>query len=146
MKHRKLSVVGAVKDSQPQLAMKNRLAQAFLILLLLGVVGFLVWRFGGVSGRSSYQGVVTVNVTGGTGSSFSGFYIADGHRVEFTNSVPWSVTATNLSLYEIRKSDPASKIILDLRGPELQMNATIGGGQVGVRAKWDDGWSYEVIR
>jgi hypothetical protein len=146
MKHRKLFVVGAVKDSQPQLEMKNRLAQSFAILLLLGGVGFLVWRFGGVSGRSSYQGVVTVNVTGGTGSSFSGLYIADGHRVEFTNSVPWSIAATNLSLYEVRKSDPATKLILDLRGPELQMNATIREGELGVRAKWDDGWSYEAIR
>jgi len=146
MKHRKLFVVGAVKDSQPQLDMKNRSSKVFAIILLLSVVGFLVWRFGGVSGRSSYQGVVTVNVTGGTGSSFSGIYIADGRRVEFTNSVPWSVTATNLSLYEVRKSDPATKLILDLRGPELQMNATIREGELGVRAKCDNGWSYEALR
>lgn len=127
--------------------MKKRPLTVLIIIVLLIVAVLAVLRFSGQQNSTGHPSPLAMSLTGTEGTRFTGYYVAGGQRVEITNALPWSVTATNLAHCEFRKADTNATFVFELRGDGLQMRATANTPDVlGLRAVEDGGWSFQVIR
>src|SRR4051812_15104513 len=71
------------------------------ILALLILVGWLalVWQ-------DRFTGTSKLELTGPSGVPFSGYVIANGHRLEVEGKLPWSFQGTNVTRCEFIKVNP----------------------------------------
>lgn len=127
--------------------MKKRPLAVLIIIVLLIVAVLTVLRFRGRQNSTGHPAPLVMSLSGTEGARFTGFYVAGGQRMEITNVLPWSFTATNLAQCEFRKADTNATFVFELRGDGLQMRATANTPDVlGLRAVEDGGWSFQVIR
>ena len=125
--------------------MKRRII-ILLSVALLGVLCLSFWPRNQDSGRGTTAYSTTVALSGTPGAGFSGEYVRDGERVPISGSLPWSLTETNISQFEIRKANADDTLVLDARGGVSFLSVPIGAGALGARVKTEGGWSFETIR
>lgn len=127
--------------------MKSRSFTVLILVVVLIVAILTVLRFRDQRISTGHPTPLAMSVTGTEGARFTGFYVAGGQRMEITNVLPWSFTATNLAQCEFRKTDTNATFVLELRGDGLQMRAPANKpNELGVRAVLDGGWSFQIIR
>jgi len=127
--------------------MKKRSFTVLILVVVLIVALLAVLRFRGQQNPTGHPSPLAMSLNGTDGARFTGFYVAGGQRMEITNVLPWSLTATNLAQCEFRKADTNATFVLELRGDGLQMRAPANQpGELGVRAVLDGGWSFQIIR
>ncbi len=122
------------------------LARLLSSLALLIIVGLLLWPRFHSSSRSPTGYTTTIDLSGTAGASFSGEYLRDGKRVEFSGVLPWSVTESNVSRLEIRKAKIQDTLVLNARGGGSMVSANATPGTKGLRVKLEGGWNVETLQ
>src|SRR6476620_312501 len=120
-----------------------------IVLLCVGVLltlVLLVCRSQLTSSKSSIAYATTMELSGTPGASFSGEYLQGGKRVAFSGVLPWSVTESNLSRLEVRKSKAQDTLVLNARGGGSMVSAQATPGTLGLRLKMEGGWSVETLQ
>lgn len=117
-----------------------------LTVALLVILCFWFWPRSQDSGQSATAYSTTVELSGTPGAAFSGEYVRDGKRVPISDSLPWSLTESNISRLEIRKTKAEDTLVVDARGGVSRLSVPISAGTLGARVKMEGGWSFEIIR
>ena len=125
--------------------MRKPVAAALALTLVL-LVGLLIWleRAKPYGGGRDYA--TNITLTGTTGTLFTGYYVLDGRRVEVSDAIPWSFSASNISACEFHKTDTNATFHLEARGEASMLSIPVGAGASGVRAKLEGGWNLESLR
>ena len=123
---------------------KLTLVSVFVAVLVM--LGWLLWPRLSGSGKSAAPDSISLQLSGTPGAAFSGKYVQAGRRVTFSGVLPWSLTASNISRWEIRKAKMEDTLALDARGGGSLVSAPSGPDSKGVRLDTEGGWSVEFIR
>lgn len=101
-------------------------------------------------GNRWQQGTTTINVSGPPSAPFTGFYLCDGQRFEFSSAVPFTFAVEGLSEAEIRKANSGDSLTVEahFRGEEMHLNfsTTAGPTVPGVRIQVRNGLSVENLK
>ena len=122
------------------------------IAIVLGIVVaaaigmLLLWPRSRSTNRKTPAYSTTVELSGTPGASFSGEYLRDGKRVAFSGVLPWSLTESNISRWEIRKAKADDTLVLDAHGGGSTISAPAVPGTKGIRLNTEGGWSVETLR
>ena len=121
-----------------------------LAIILSAVVLVLLawWLWGSTRSaiRSTNPYTLTVELSGTPGAPFTGQYIRDGKRVTVSGVLPWSLSESNVSRLEFRKSKAEDTLILDARGGGSTLSGRANPGIRGVKVEMEGGWRFETIR
>lgn len=117
-----------------------------VIAALLGVVMLLLWLRARNDSQSRNDYITTMKLTGTAGVSFNGEYVRDGKRVTFSGVLPWSLSESNISQLEIRKTKLEDTLTVDAQGGNSRISAHAVPGTRGVKIDMDGGWSVEALR
>jgi hypothetical protein len=90
--------------------------------------------------------VITVELSGTPGASFTGEVVRAGARVLISGVLPWKTSETNISRLEIRKANIDDTLTLKARGGGSEASAQVIPGRAGVRLDMENGWSVETIQ
>ena len=96
--------------------------------------------------KSTSAYATTMQLSGTPGAAFSGEYVRASKRVVFSGVLPWSLTESNITRLEIRKTKPEDTLTVDARGGNSRISAHSVAGTRGVRVEMEGGWSVETIR
>jgi len=113
---------------------------------LLVALVLLVWQKQRSSPNSTIAYATTMELSGTPGASFDGEYLQGGKRVRFSGLLPWSLTESNVSGLEIRKSKMQDTLILNAHGGGSMVSAQATSGSKGLRLKMEGGWSVESLQ
>lgn len=97
------------------------------------------------------QATTSIKVFGALESHVVGYYLRDGERHSFVQSLPFTLVETGLSEVEIRKAKPEDSITAEVQhntpGTEIRAaNLVAGPGTTGVRIQLKNGFSVEQLR
>jgi RNA polymerase sigma factor (sigma-70 family) len=68
-----------------------------------------------VGDAAEYEGTTQIKVTGADAVQIDGFYVLDGKRILFTNSLPWSFSRERISSFELHKPKPNETINISVK-------------------------------
>lgn len=112
---------------------------------LLVIVGLLIRsHFRGSSSGTAYA--TTVQLSGTPGAAFTGEYVCGGKRVQFSGVLPWSLTESNISSLEVRKSKMDDLLTFSARGGGSSTTVSASSNSKGIRLTFAGGWSVQVIK
>jgi len=115
-------------------------------LALLIIVGLWGCGFNHGTVATSTGQSTTIDLSGTVGATFCGEYLRDGKRVAFSGVLPWSITESNLSRLEIRKTKIEDTLVLKARGDGGMVSTAATPGIGGLRLRMEGGWSVETLR
>ena len=95
-----------------------------LITIVLVLIAWWLWTRTRSASQSTNPYIITVELSGTPGASFTGECIRDGKRVTVSGVLPWSLSESNVSRLEIRKSKAEDTLILDARGGQKPCHST----------------------
>src|SRR5436305_152122 len=88
------------------------LAKVVLAIVVFAIVcGFLGFRWWQQPG----PGTTSIQLSGKSGDSFTGFYVEDGRRVEVRGVLPWKIESDDISEAELRKPRADAPLKLEAR-------------------------------
>lgn len=111
----------------------KKLGIVLALVVLLVIVGLLLWPRLGSSSHSTVAYSTTIKLSGSPDCAFSGEYVRDGRRVEFSGVLPWSLTESNISRLELHKAKMEDTLVLDARGGGSMVSAPSGPDSKGIR-------------
>ncbi len=92
----------------------------------------------------SYSGTTGISVSGASGDLVAGFYVQDGQRFSFSNTVPWSAEVPALSSLTIYAPESGGEAVVDLRyeaeGISVRTQQALGSGVRGMRVRVQNGF------
>ncbi len=117
-----------------------------VLAVVVVVVLLVLWERtrGMTQTRTDY--LTTVRLSGTTGASVHGQYVRDGKSVTFSGVLPWSLSESNLTRFEVRKAKPEVLLSVDARGGESTISAHAAPGTKGMRIDMEGGWSVETLK
>ena len=90
-----------------------------------------------------------MKLSGSPGSTFSGQYRAGSSSFDVSGAVPFVVEVPSTSLEEclFLKTDPEKILTLEIRRGKTQfLEVSAQPGTLGIRARDDDGWHYQILK
>jgi hypothetical protein len=124
----------------------KKLVIVVIAVALLVTIGLLLWPRLDGSRHDTNSYSTRVQLSGAPGTAFTGEYVRDGKRVSISGAVPWSLTESNISRWEIRKAKMDDTLVLDARGGGSVVSTPCGPDSKGLRLYTEGGWRVEFIR
>ena len=126
----------------------KKIATAAIILLALLLIVIWLWLRAEQEERRAYQGTTQMVLSGTPGAVVIGYYIRDGQRVAVSNALPWTIEGDRISRIELRKLDPADRLVVEMRydgnGAHARMSKPLAAGTPGIRVRIQNGLISEV--
>jgi RNA polymerase sigma factor (sigma-70 family) len=94
---------------------KTVAAAAVVALLIGGASVGIVAKSKASQAKRACAGTTVMAISGTTGASFTGFYVQDGQKTVFSNTVPWSFTAVRISSFEFHKQNREDMLVVSLK-------------------------------
>lgn len=115
------------------------------VALALILLAILVWRRFGSTPQNVPSFTTAMRASGTPGASFTGYYVTGGKRVEVSGVVPWTLSMSNVTGFEIRKANMNDEFRVETEGGGSSMSAPAGPGTAGVKMNLEEG-KFEILR